>query len=128
MNSKQNNSKKIRIKTLIILFIIAFFGVFRIITVATSASKNIPKNNTVASHYKSEIKGEVTSITSRTVGVFITVLDNKGETHPIFGEYKSMEKIKVGDLVDVIIEDGKIKHVTKISKTDARDLGKAIDS
>lgn len=114
MSTNQNKFKKTRIKTLVILLFIAFLGVFRVTTFYSSASKKLPDEVAELSHRKSEIIGEVISMDSRAIGVFMIVSDENGNRHPVFGTSGAIEKIRVGDLVDIISEDGVAKYVSKI--------------
>jgi beta-lactam-binding protein with PASTA domain len=61
-----------------------------------------------------EIKGEVTKVTSKT----LWVKDEAGKSHRVIvTDPKALEGIKVGDKVDVKLEKGKAASIQKVEGT-----------
>ncbi len=95
-------------------FIVAAFVALGLILSGVSSFAVTKQHTMQVVAAPTEIKGEVTKITAKT----LKVKDEAGKTHRItVTDPKSLEGIKVGDKVDIKLEKGKPVSIEKVEST-----------
>ena len=104
-------------KKVIVFIIIIILIVFRILTFSISSSTRLAKGELAKPSEETEVIGKVISVKPSHLRIFfgsLTVKDEQGEKHIVRASSKVLTGIRVGDSIDIIMENGKAKSIIKI--------------